>query len=69
MRLLKKNLITEAEIDIAVKRLFTARMKLGMFDPPEMVKYTKIPYSVVDSKEHHELALKAAQESIVLIEK
>jgi beta-glucosidase len=63
----KEKLINEAEIDTAVKRLFTARMKLGMFDPPEMVKYTKIPYSVVDSKEHHELALKAAQESIVLL--
>ena len=63
----KEKLISEAEIDTAVKRLFTARVKLGMFDPPEMVKYTKIPYSVVDSKEHHELALKAAQESIVLL--
>ena len=63
----KEKLITEAEIDTAVKRLFVARMKLGMFDPPDMVKYTKIPYNVVDSKEHHELALKAARESIVLL--
>src|SRR5690242_15742384 len=43
----QKKLITEAEIDIAVKRLFTARFRLGMFDPPEMVKYTSIPYTVV----------------------
>jgi beta-glucosidase len=63
----KEKLISEKEIDTAVKRLFTARMKLGMFDPPEMVKYTKIPYNVVDNREHHELALKAAQESIVLL--
>jgi beta-glucosidase len=63
----KEKLITEKDIDTAVKRLFTARMKLGMFDPPDMVKYTKVPYSVVDSKEHHKLALKAAQESIVLL--
>ncbi|HEX3025129.1 MAG TPA: glycoside hydrolase family 3 C-terminal domain-containing protein [Chitinophagaceae bacterium] len=60
-------LITEAEIDVALKRLFTARLKLGMFDPPEMVKYTKIPYSVVDNKEHHQLALEAAHKSIVLL--
>ncbi|MDE3145787.1 MAG: glycoside hydrolase family 3 C-terminal domain-containing protein [Bacteroidota bacterium] len=60
-------LITEAEIDVALKRLFTARFKLGMFDPPEMVKYTKIPYSVVDNKEHHQLALEAAHKSIVLL--
>ncbi|MEO7990857.1 MAG: glycoside hydrolase family 3 C-terminal domain-containing protein [Chryseolinea sp.] len=62
-----KKLITEAEIDVAVKRLFIARFKLGMFDPPEKVKYAQIPYSVVDSKEHKTLALDAARESIVLL--
>lgn len=62
-----KKLITEAEIDVAVKRLFTARFKLGMFDPPDMVKWTKIPYSVVDSKKNHELALEATRKSIVLL--
>jgi beta-glucosidase len=63
----QNKIITEKEIDIAVKRLFTARFKLGMFDPPEMVKYTQIPYSVVDSREHKELALEAAHKSIVLL--
>jgi len=63
----KENLITENEINVAVKRLFTARFKLGMFDPPEMVKYTKIPYSIVDSKQHKKLALETARESIVLL--
>ncbi len=63
----KKGLITEQEIDISVKRLFTARFKLGMFDPPEMVKYASIPYNVVDSKENKELALEAARKSIVLL--
>jgi beta-glucosidase len=62
-----KKLITEAEIDVAVKRLFVARFKLGMFDPPEKVKYAQIPYSVVDSKEHKELSLEAARKSIVLL--
>jgi beta-glucosidase len=62
-----KKLITEKEIDVAVKRLFTARFKLGMFDPPDNVKYTKIPYSVVDSKENKQLALEAARKSIVLL--
>jgi beta-glucosidase len=62
-----KKLITEQEIDVAVKRLFTARFRLGMFDPPEEVKWTKIPYSVVDSKENHELALEATRKSIVLL--
>jgi beta-glucosidase len=62
-----KKLITEAEIDIAVKRLFTARFKLGMFDPVDKVKYAQIPYSVVDSKEHKSLALEAARKSMVLL--
>jgi beta-glucosidase len=62
-----QKLITEEEIDVAVKRLFKARFKLGMFDPPEKVRYAQIPYSVVDSKEHKTLALRAARESIVLL--
>ncbi len=60
-------LLTEDEIDVAVKRLLTARIKLGMFDPPEKVPYTKIPYSVVDCEEHQQLALETARKSIVLL--
>jgi len=63
----EKGLITEKEIDVAVKRLFTARMKLGMFDPPEMVPYAQIPYSVNDCREHKELAHLTACKSIVLL--
>src|SRR6185503_11633244 len=63
----KKGLITEAEIDTAVKRLMTARFRLGMFDPPEMVTYARIPFSQNDTPEHRQLALKTARESIVLL--
>lgn len=63
----EQKLITEAEIDVAVKRLFTARFKLGMFDLPENVKYARIPYSIVDNKEHKDLALEAARKSMVLL--
>jgi beta-glucosidase len=62
-----QNLISEAEIDAAVTRLFTARFKLGMFDPPSEVKYAQLPFSEVDSPEHRALALKTAHESIVLL--
>lgn len=62
-----QGLITEAEIDRAVTRLFTARFRLGMFDPPEQVPYARIPYQVVNSPEHRALALQAARESIVLL--
>jgi beta-glucosidase len=64
---LEKNLITENEIDIAVKRLFTARFKLGMFDPQEMVEYASIPYSVNDSEQNSALAKETALKSIVLL--
>jgi len=64
---LQEGLITEEEIDRAVTRLMVTRMKLGMFDPDEQVPYSSIPYSVVDCKEHNELALEVAKKSIVLL--
>ena len=63
----EEGLIAEEEIDVAVKRLLLARFKMGHFDPDELVAYSSIPYSVVDSKEHQELALEAARKSIVLL--
>lgn len=60
-------IIDEEQIDVAVKRLFMARFKLGMFDPDEQVKYAQIPYSTVDSKEHRDLALESARKSLVLL--
>ena len=62
-----KGLIKESEIDVSLKRLFTARMKLGLFDPASMVPYDSIPFSEVGSPAHHALALEAAKESIVLL--
>ncbi len=63
----KAGLITEPEIDAALARLFVARFKLGMFDPPERVPFSKIAYSENDSEEHRRIALEAARESIVLL--
>jgi beta-glucosidase len=63
----KQGLAKEQEIDVSLKRLFTARFRLGMFDPPEMVPYARIPIGVNDSVEHRRLALEAARESIVLL--
>ena len=61
------NLITGAQLDVSVKRLFTARMRLGMFDPPAKVPFSAIPFSAVDSPENQALALRAARESMVLL--
>ena len=63
----EQGLIAEAEIDQALTRLFTARFRLGMFDPPERVPYARIPYSVVNSPAHKALALQVARESMVLL--
>jgi beta-glucosidase len=63
----KQGFLKEREIDTALIRLFTARMKLGMFDPPEMVPYTKIDEKELDSSEHRALARTIANESIVLL--
>ncbi|HPB01159.1 MAG TPA: glycoside hydrolase family 3 N-terminal domain-containing protein, partial [Candidatus Marinimicrobia bacterium] len=63
----QNGLITEHEIDTAVARLFTARFKLGQFDPPELVPYSDIPIEENDSEEHRQLSIRAAQESIVLL--
>ena len=63
----KMGALKESDIDIALTRLFTARMKLGMFDPPEMVPYTKIDEKLLDSPEHRALARKMANESMVLL--
>ena len=64
---LAQGLVKEADIDAALVRLFTARMKLGMFDPPERVRWAQIPYSVNDAPEHDRLARRVAQSSIVLL--
>ncbi len=61
------NLLSSAQLDTTVKRLFTARMRLGMFDPPAQVPFSSIPFSVVNSPEDSELALRAARESMVLL--
>jgi beta-glucosidase len=63
----KQGLLKESEIDTALVRLFTARMKLGMFDPPEMVPYSKIDEKELESSEHRALARTLANESMVLL--
>ena len=63
----KKGFLKESEIDVALTRLFTARMKLGLFDPPEMVPYSKIDESLLDSAAHRAMARKLANESMVLL--
>jgi beta-glucosidase len=63
----KQGILKESEIDTALIRLFTARMKLGMFDPPEMVPYSKIDEKLLDSPEHRAMARAMANKAMVLL--
>jgi beta-glucosidase len=59
--------LPESAIDTTLTRLFTARIRLGMFDPPSMVPYDHIAASELDSAAHRRLALHLAEESMVLL--
>ncbi|MBR6966032.1 MAG: glycoside hydrolase family 3 C-terminal domain-containing protein [Clostridia bacterium] len=63
---LQEGLVTEDQITAACIRLFTTRYLLGLFD--EKCEYNRIPVTEVDTDEHHALALKAAENSMVLLE-
>ena len=63
----KQGYLSEADINVALKRLFTARIELGMFDPPDMVPYTKIDDGLLDGTAHRAMARKLADESMVLL--
>jgi len=60
-------LIAQSDIDHALKQLMLARFRLGMFDPPDRVPWSHLPYSVNQSPQHDALARRAADESIVLL--
>ena len=63
----QQGLVSEAEIDSSLKRLFTARFRLGLFDPPASDPYNAVPFSEVGSPAHEALALDAARQSMVLL--
>ncbi len=59
--------IDEQDLNRALRRILSARFKLGEFDPPEWVPYSSIPASKLESKEHRQLALEASRKAIVLL--
>ncbi len=63
----KQGLITEAEIDVSLRRLLTTKFKLGLFDAPERVPWSKTSPAIIDCESHRLLARQAAIESIVLL--
>ena len=67
LKAVEDGLVTEETITRAVERLFTTRMKLGLFDEQEKVPYNVINYDVVDCKKHQQLNEEAARKSVVLL--
>jgi len=66
-RAVQDKLLDQSELDRAVGRLFEARFRLGMFDPPAMVPYARIPATEYDTPANDALALRMARESVVLL--
>ena len=64
----KRGFITEAEVDKHVIRLLEGRFDLGEMDDPSLVEWSKIPYSAMSSKEHSQIALDMARQTIVLLQ-
>lgn len=64
---MKDGKITEQQIDVSLKRLFTIRFRLGLFDPPSMVKWAQTPASVLEHPDHKAHTLKMARQAIVLL--
>lgn len=63
----RQGLLPEARLNDAVFRVMRDRIRLGEFDPPALVPFSQISTNVICSPEHRALALKAAQESMVLL--
>jgi beta-glucosidase len=64
----RQGVVSEEVVTSAAERLYTARMQLGFFDPSGDSAVDRIPYSSVASDNHRRIALKAAEESMVLLQ-
>jgi len=62
-----EGLLSESDLDRALRRLFVARIRLGLFDPPSSVPYSKLTAADNDTEAHRQLALRVARESLVLL--
>lgn len=64
---LKQGLISEADMDKALVNIYTIRMRLGEFDPQNIVPYAGIKPSIINDPSHNDLALEIATKSPVLL--
>lgn len=64
---LERGLIKESDIDRALINMLTIRMRLGEFDPPSIVPYSRIKPDIINDRAHDALALEVAIKSPVLL--
>jgi len=64
---IKEGLITEADMDKALVNIFTIRMRLGEFDPQNIVTYAGIKPTIINDHSHNELAIEIATKTPVLL--
>ena len=64
----RRGFLTEAEVDKHVLRLLEGRFDLGEMDDPSLVSWSKIPYSKMNCREHQQIALDMARQSVVLLQ-
>ena len=64
----RRGFMTEEEVDKHVIRLLEGRFDLGEMDDPALVEWSKIPYSAMDSKEHRQISLDMARQTLVLLQ-
>jgi beta-glucosidase len=67
VRAVQKELISEKEIDQALYHTLWTRFKLGLFDPPEKMPYSKYTIEDNDTPEHGQVALEVARQALVLL--
>lgn len=67
VKAVQEGLITEQQIDVAVAYALKTRFRLGLFDPPSMVPWSKLTIADNDTPAHEALALKVAEESMTLL--
>ncbi|KAH8594194.1 beta-xylosidase [Bisporella sp. PMI_857] len=66
-RSLSRGLISEADLDRALIRVFSALIRLGYYDPPESQPYRAISHQAVNTPATQELARKAATSGMILL--
>ena len=60
-------LLTEADLDTALRHMLSIRFRLGDFDPAGLNPYEAITADVINAPEHQRLSREAAQEQMVLL--